>query len=280
MTDTPETAPEVTQDYSEQALANRQIDFLETRAEEWMSDGGVQRMFNAIASVFEPYAPQEIMDRFREKLGAIGIQCHIEGALRAWEEIAAQQKALGRPLPADADEIERHRTTPEAARQDVREALAEAYRKGATDVHTYWQRNPGEPPQGDPEFGEAASDYAAAAMDIYDSSAALSTSPLANETGALREAAALASDPASNKAGGLWYRRWHVAQTRVNELEALIDNPPAHRFWGAGEVGCPREIKAGNGELHTLRCKVCGQDNPKTGICVAALASPDDGEGK
>lgn len=31
-----------------------------------------------------------------------------------------------------------------------------------------------------------------------------------------------------------------------------------HIFWGAGEPDCPREIKAGNGELHTLRCKVCG----------------------
>lgn len=37
-----------------------------------------------------------------------------------------------------------------------------------------------------------------------------------------------------------------------------------HVYWGAGEPNCPREIKAGNGELHTLRCKVCGQDSPKS----------------
>jgi hypothetical protein len=49
--------------------------------------------------------------------------------------------------------------------------------------------------------------------------------------------------------------------------EAKFDNPPKHRFWGAGEPDCPREIKAGNGELHTLRCKACGLDNPRDEIC-------------
>ena len=33
-----------------------------------------------------------------------------------------------------------------------------------------------------------------------------------------------------------------------------------HVSWGPGDPNCPPEIKAGNGELHTLRCKVCGQD--------------------
>lgn len=61
----------------------------------------------------------------------------------------------------------------EGEREALREALAEAYRKGATDVHSYWVNNPGEPPRGDPEFGESASDYAAAALDIFDSAAAL-----------------------------------------------------------------------------------------------------------
>lgn len=75
---------------------------------------------------------------------------------------------------------------------------------------------------------------------------------------------------AENKAGGLWYRRWHTAQTRVNELEALLANPPKHKFWGAGEPDCPREVKAPNGELHTLRCKACGLDNPRDDICRAA----------
>ncbi|NBR91609.1 MAG: hypothetical protein EBS68_17245 [Rhodobacteraceae bacterium] len=92
-------------DYSEQALADRSIGFLEARADEWMADTGVQRMFNAIASVFEKHAPQEIMDRFREQLGAIGHQCHVEGALRVWEEISTQQRAIGRPLPRSADEL-------------------------------------------------------------------------------------------------------------------------------------------------------------------------------
>lgn len=33
-----------------------------------------------------------------------------------------------------------------------------------------------------------------------------------------------------------------------------------HVSWGPGDPDCPPEIKASNGELHTLRCKVCGQD--------------------
>lgn len=54
-------------------------------------------------------------------------------------------------------------------------------------------------------------------------------------------------------------------------LRAMLENPPKHRFWGAGEPDCPRDIKAGNGELHTLRCKVCGQDSPRDNICRAAI---------
>lgn len=46
-----------------------------------------------------------------------------------------------------------------------------------------------------------------------------------------------------------------------------------HLYWGAGEADCPREIKAGNGELHTLRCKVCGQDNPGNSICLPEVQS-------
>lgn len=47
-------------------------------------------------------------------------------------------------------------------------------------------------------------------------------------------------------------------------------NPPKHKFWGAGEADCPRDIKAGNGELHTLRCKVCCRDNPRDDRCLPA----------
>jgi hypothetical protein len=58
-----------------------------------------------------------------------------------------------------------------------------------------------------------------------------------------------------------------------------LANPPKHDFWGAGEPDCPREIKAGNGELHTLRCKRCREDNPRNEICrPAALAHPNPSE--
>lgn len=58
-------------------------------------------------------------------------------------------------------------------------------------------------------------------------------------------------------------------------LRAALD-PPKHKFWGAGEPDCPREIKAGNGELHTLRCKVCGVDSPRDDFCRVALNNAEE----
>ena len=40
-----------------------------------------------------------------------------------------------------------------------------------------------------------------------------------------------------------------------------------HVFWRPGEDDCPRDIKAPNGELHTLRCKLCGADYPRGKHC-------------
>jgi hypothetical protein len=46
---------------------------------------------------------------------------------------------------------------------------------------------------------------------------------------------------------------------------------PRHTFWGAGEPDCPPELKAPNGELHTMRCKVCGDGWRKsTDVCFGA----------
>jgi hypothetical protein len=63
-------------------------------------------------------------------------------------------------------------------------------------------------------------------------------------------------------------QRYQIAFLERKLARAL--NPPRHRYWGAGEPDCPREIKAGNGELHTLRCKVCGMDNPRDDRCLDA----------
>lgn len=65
--------------------------------------------------------------------------------------------------------------------------------------------------------------------------------------------------------------RAEVAEAENKRLREALDNPPKHDFWGAGEPDCPREIKARNGEIHTLRCKRCGVDNPPDNICRAAL---------
>ena len=48
-----------------------------------------------------------------------------------------------------------------------------------------------------------------------------------------------------------------------------------HTYWGAGEPDCPKDIKAGNGNLHTLRCKACGLDNPREPYCEGAPNEED-----
>jgi len=50
---------------------------------------------------------------------------------------------------------------------------------------------------------------------------------------------------------------------------------PKHKFWGAGEPDCPPDLKAPNGELHTMRCKVCGDGwRQSIDVCMAALGHP------
>lgn len=57
-----------------------------------------------------------------------------------------------------------------------------------------------------------------------------------------------------------------VMLSDIEALKAAADSarraPRKHAYWRAGDADCPGEIKAPNGELHTLRCKVCGMDNP------------------
>ena len=74
----------------------------------------------------------------------------------------------------------------------------------------------------------------------------------------------------SNKCAALQARA-EAAEAKNARLWEALANPPRHVFWGAGEPDCPREIKASNGELHTLRCKICGLENPRDDICRAAL---------
>lgn len=47
---------------------------------------------------------------------------------------------------------------------------------------------------------------------------------------------------------------------------------PRHNFWRAGEPDCPKELRAADGELQTLRCKVCGEGWRKSvDVCFDAL---------
>lgn len=61
----------------------------------------------------------------------------------------------------------------------------------------------------------------------------------------------------------------------MNQHATDTDKLPRHQFWGAGEPDCPPELKAPNGELHTMRCKACGDGWRKSGnVCLVALGVP------
>lgn len=49
---------------------------------------------------------------------------------------------------------------------------------------------------------------------------------------------------------------------------------PRHDFWGAGEPDCPKDLKAPNGELCDMRCKVCGDGwRHSVNVCMAQIAT-------
>jgi hypothetical protein len=79
--------------------------------------------------------------------------------------------------------------------------------------------------------------------------------------------AAIMADPALQRAR---------QKLSFHEIRLIVDHARVfrkHSFWAAGEADCPREIKAGNGELHTLRCKICGMDSPRDDRCFG-MAKP------
>lgn len=62
-----------------------------------------------------------------------------------------------------------------------------------------------------------------------------------------------------------------ITQEVVSRRFVDIGTLPRHDFWGAGEADCPSELKAPNGELHTVRCKVCGDGWRKSqDLCFGA----------
>jgi hypothetical protein len=65
-----------------------------------------------------------------------------------------------------------------------------------------------------------------------------------------------------------------IAEALTRQAQ-VSDEPRKHDFWGAGEPDCPRDIKAGNGEIRKLRCKVCGKDNPLDDRCLGGQVSDD-----
>lgn len=63
-------------------------------------------------------------------------------------------------------------------------------------------------------------------------------------------------------------KKWHRAAAFVPVVGgAVVREGKPHDFWYAGQPDCPPELKAG-GELHTLKCKVCGEENPRGSVCL------------
>ena len=49
-----------------------------------------------------------------------------------------------------------------------------------------------------------------------------------------------------------------------------------HVFYSPGEPDCPSNLLCSNDELHTLRCKVCGEENPRLDMpCKGEITSTD-----
>lgn len=83
-----------------------------------------------------------------------------------------------------------------------------------------------------------------------------------------------------------WKAEWEATSllrikdaAEIERLRAMIENPPKHNYWRPGELDCPKDILAGNGELHTLRCKACGLDDPRNQTCFAGRVPRQDREG-
>lgn len=62
-------------------------------------------------------------------------------------------------------------------------------------------------------------------------------------------------------------KKWHRSASFAPVVGGSVVRGGPHKFWGAGEPECPKDIKAPNGELHTLKCKVCGEESPRTQVC-------------
>lgn len=64
-------------------------------------------------------------------------------------------------------------------------------------------------------------------------------------------------------------KKWHRSACFLPVVgEHVVTYVRTHKFWGAGEPECPKGIKAPNGELHTLKCKVCGEEGPRSQVCL------------
>ena len=60
---------------------------------------------------------------------------------------------------------------------------------------------------------------------------------------------------------------YRVHCVAVAQIEHRLGASRRHVFWYAGQPDCPKELKAPNGELHTLKCKVCGEESPRSPAC-------------
>lgn len=98
-------------------------------------------------------------------------------ALQEWaEEGRRMERAIAEAVSAERAQILASLREPDAGLHYVmKEALAKAYRDGATDVHNAWENDEH---SREPDFGEAASDYGS-----HHATAALSAAADAMEAG-------------------------------------------------------------------------------------------------
>lgn len=147
--------------------------------------------------------------------------------------------------------------------REQREAAAQFYLKDSRGLHRDWIED-GEKFDGvDDDVFDLAEVFAEREAALREQVATL-TAELERRPAYQREAALVADVERLTK------ERDEALSQRAQVVE--------HMFWGAGESDCPRDIKAANGELHTLRCKRCGGNGrkPCTGNTADYAKKADD----
>lgn len=62
-----------------------------------------------------------------------------------------------------------------------------------------------------------------------------------------------------------------ILQQQVDHLRDILRNPPTHLYWSMSEANYPEDLTSKTGKLPSLRCKICGETDPRVNVCQTAV---------